>query len=230
MSRMGKNMPLSSSMEDYLEAIFEIEKTTAAVRVRDVAKRLGVTMPSVNGALKNLETLGLIRHEKYEYIELTPEGNIEAARIAAGHRVIRSFLTEVIGVDEKTAEEEACRIEHVLSPGTTSKLTEYMEQNLKRPLPHSIHKKTVNDLIPGSRGIISELKASDSMRQRLMDMGLIEGTLVEMVKSAPLGDPIQIKVRGTSLAIRRSEARTLIIEEETDVCAANRHRHGRKSE
>ena len=49
-------------------------------------------------------------------------------------------------------------------------------------------------------------------------------------KTATVGDPIQIKVRGTSLAIRRSEARTLIIEEDTDVCAANRHRHGRKSE
>lgn len=224
-------MTLSSSMEDYLEAIFEIAKTTSAVRVRDVAKRLGVSMPSVNGALKNLEASGLIRHEKYEYIELTPEGHIEAEKIATRHRIVRVFLSEVVGVDDETAEEEACRIEHVLSPGTTKKLTEYMEQSIKRPLPHSAHKKTVNDLDPGSRGIISEIKAPDIMRQRLMDLGLIKGTLVEMVRSAPLGDPIQITVRGTSLAIRRSEARTLIIEEDTDVCCkANHNRHGRKSE
>ncbi|MDP2982488.1 MAG: DtxR family transcriptional regulator [Candidatus Latescibacter sp.] len=224
-------MALSSSMEDYLEAIFEIEKTTAAVRVRDVAKRLGVTMPSVNGALKNLESLGLIRHARYEYIELTPEGSLQAARIASRHRVIQLFLREIIGVDEKTAEEEACRIEHVLSLGTTAKLTEYMEQSLKRPLPHSTHKKTVNDLTPGAHGIISEIKASDSMRQRLMDLGLIEGTRVEMIRSAPLGDPIQINVRGASLAIRRSEARTLIIEEDINACGATHHyRHGRKSE
>ncbi len=68
-------MPLSESMEDYLEAIFEIEKQKRVVRVRDVASRLGVTMPSVNGALKNLEAKGLINHEKYEYIELTQKGS-----------------------------------------------------------------------------------------------------------------------------------------------------------
>jgi DtxR family transcriptional regulator, Mn-dependent transcriptional regulator len=220
-------MTLSSSMEDYLEAIFEIEKTTTAVRVRDVSRRLGVTMPSVNGALKNLESSGLIRHEKYEYIELTPEGRILAEKISSRHRVIQIFLSEIIGVDQVTAEEEACRIEHVLSPGTIEKLTEYIERSLKQPIPHSIHKKTVNDLEPGSKGIIAEIRASDTMRQRLMDLGLIKGTPVEMIRSAPLGDPIQIKVRGTSLAIRRSEARTILIEEDTDDrCKAYRHRHG----
>jgi DtxR family Mn-dependent transcriptional regulator len=188
-------------------------------------------MPSVNGALKNLETSNLIRHEKYEYIELTPEGTVEAEKIATRHRIIRVFLSELVGVDDETAEEEACRIEHVLSPGTTEKLTDYIEQNIKRPFPHSAHKKTVNDLEPGARGIISEINAPGIMRQKLMDLGLLPGTLVEMVRSAPLGDPIQIKVRGTSLAIRRSEARTLIIEEDTDEPGGtHRYRHGRKSE
>ena len=77
-------MNLSSHMEDYLEAIFEIARHTPAVRVRDVARKLGVTMPSVNGALKNLEAAGLIRHQKYEYIELTETGAaFDASRIAA---------------------------------------------------------------------------------------------------------------------------------------------------
>jgi DtxR family transcriptional regulator, Mn-dependent transcriptional regulator len=120
-------MNLSSNMEDYLEAIFEIARETPAVRVRDVARKLGVTMPSVNGALKNLEAAGLIRHQKYEYIELTETGGVEASRIASRHRTIVVFLRELIGVDAETAEKEACRMEHVLSAETMEKLTRYIE-------------------------------------------------------------------------------------------------------
>ena len=71
---------------------------------------------------------------------------------------------------------------------------------------------TVNDLPPGGYGIIKEIKTADKIKQRFMDMGVIEGVTVEMVRPAPLGDPIQIKVLNTLLALRRSEARMLIIE------------------
>ena len=120
-------MNLSSNMEDYLEAIFEIARETPAVRVRDVARKLEVTMPSVNGALKNLEAAGFIRHQKYEYIELTEAGSSAASRISSRHRTIVVFLRELIGVDAETAGKEACRMEHVLSAETMEKLTEYIE-------------------------------------------------------------------------------------------------------
>ena len=120
-------MNLSSHMEDYLEAIFEIARKTPAVRVRDVARKLGVTMPSVNGALKNLEAAGFIHHRKYEYIELTDSGSSTASRIAARHRTIVVFLRELIGVEAETAEKEACRMEHVLSADSMEKLTAYIE-------------------------------------------------------------------------------------------------------
>jgi DtxR family transcriptional regulator, Mn-dependent transcriptional regulator len=124
-------MSLSESMEDYLEAIFEIEKRKRIVRVRDVAQKLGVTMPSVNGALKTLEALGYINHEKYEYIELTPEGNTQALRISGRHRRICTFLEQVLGVDRLTAEEDACKIEHDLSPSTMEKLSEFLDRYQK---------------------------------------------------------------------------------------------------
>ncbi len=93
---------------------------------------------------------------------------------------------------------------------------------------------TVNDLHPGNWGIIKEITATDKIRQRLMDMGIIEGAKVELIRSAPLGDPIQIKVIGTIIALRRNEARTLIIghhgEKLHDPKAhCHRHRFGRKS-
>ena len=91
--------------------------------------RLGVTMPSVNNALKNLAAQGLINHNRYEYIELTDDGVDEASRISSRHRVLLTFLRDIIGVEETTAEQEACGIEHILSPETIVKITEYIENN-----------------------------------------------------------------------------------------------------
>ncbi|MFC1692911.1 metal-dependent transcriptional regulator [Candidatus Latescibacterota bacterium] len=121
-------MTLSPNMEDYLEAIFEIEKYKRAARVKDVAEKLGVTMPSVNGALKTLEAKGFIKHEKYDYIELTELGAARASKVASRHQVIYTFLKEHLGVDKLTADEDACKIEHVLSAGTMRKLTEYIQK------------------------------------------------------------------------------------------------------
>jgi len=121
-------MTLSPSMEDYLEAIFELDKEKRAVRVKDVSKKLGVTNSSVNGALKNLEAMGLVKHEKYEYIELTDTGMSHASKIASRHYTICAFLKDVLGVDGETAEVEACKIEHVLSAETIKKLSDYLER------------------------------------------------------------------------------------------------------
>ena len=122
-------MELTPNMEDYLEAIYEIDCLKHAVRVKDVSMRLGVTMPSVNNALKNLAAKGLINHNRYEYIELTDDGVDEASRISSRHRVLLTFLRDIIGVEETTAEQEACGIEHILSPETIVKITEYIENN-----------------------------------------------------------------------------------------------------
>jgi len=62
-------------MENYLEAIFNLAKEKRVVRVRDIAKRLGVKMPTVSNMLKTLSDKGLIDYEKYEYLELTGKGS-----------------------------------------------------------------------------------------------------------------------------------------------------------
>ncbi len=93
--------------------------------------------------------------------------------------------------------------------------------------------KTINNLLPGDRAVITEMHAASSIKQRLMDLGIIEGAEIEMVRAAPLGDPVEIKVHNTLVAIRRREAATLFIEEEKkDHHGPKRHRHrfGRKSQ
>ena len=127
-------MPLTPSLEDYLEAVFVISRTKKTVRVKDVAAHLGVTMPSVNNAMKTLESKGLIIHEKYEYIELTKSGATQASRVESRHRLLFTFLRDHLGVDEQTADDDACRMEHVMSAKTLEKMSEFITKNpVSRP-------------------------------------------------------------------------------------------------
>lgn len=224
-------MALSASLEDYLEAIYEIDKSKRDVHVKDVALKLGVTMPSVNGALKNLEAKGLVTHEKYDHIELTEPGRIQAEKITSRHKMIFLFLSEILKVDGKTAEEDACKTEHVLSRITVEKMAEYLDCTL-RTENTGLPPLTVNDLLPGEQGVVKEINTLAHIRQRLMDFGIMEGITVEMVGSAPFGDPVQIKVRDTQLALRRSEAGKLVLEgkgKSHHERKTHRHRSGRKS-
>ncbi len=91
--------------------------------------------------------------------------------------------------------------------------------------------RTLNDLVPGESARVVAIDAEEDIRQRFMDLGLMEGARVEMVLSAPLGDPILVQVMNASLALRRSEAALVLIgDDEGEHRGRHRHRAGRKSE
>jgi len=114
-------------MEDYLEAIYNLEKLNKVARVKDIAKWVDVKMPSVSGALKPLIEKGLVRHEKHGYVELTPEGAKAAERVHQRHKALSEFLAQVFGLDCQTAEADACKMEHVLSPATMERFLRFAE-------------------------------------------------------------------------------------------------------
>jgi DtxR family transcriptional regulator, Mn-dependent transcriptional regulator len=119
--------PPTSVMEDYLEAIFDLGKEKRVVRVKDIAKRMDVKMPTVSSMLKTLNTRGLVNYEKYEYVELTKDGADIGKEIRRRHEVLLKFLTEILNIEFKIADEEACKMEHTLSPTTLDSLTDFME-------------------------------------------------------------------------------------------------------
>jgi DtxR family Mn-dependent transcriptional regulator len=118
--------PLTSVMEDYLEAIFDLDSEKRVVRVKDIARRMDVKMPTVSSMLKTLNDRGMVNYEKYEYVELTRKGADKGKEIRHRHEVLSSFLKNVLKVDPKTADEDACKMEHALSDRTLNNLTEYM--------------------------------------------------------------------------------------------------------
>jgi len=117
---------ITPGMETYLETIKKIEEEKKVVRVKGIARKLRVKMPTVTEALRNLCEEGLIRHEKYGHIELTPEGNKLAEEIDSRHQILFSFLREILGVDSQLADEDACRIEHVISRATVRRLVKFV--------------------------------------------------------------------------------------------------------
>lgn len=122
-----KNQHLTPTMEDYLEAIYNLAKEKRAVRVRDIAKRLGVRMPTVTNMLKTLSERGMIDYEKYEYLALTKKGGTVGQEIDRRHQIFRSFLTDILKIDFDQADEDACKMEHAVSPVTLEAFVTFME-------------------------------------------------------------------------------------------------------
>jgi len=116
---------ISAAQEDYIEAILALESENGRVRVRDLAERLAVHKSTVTAALKTLTEKALISYEPYGRIELTREGRRAAERVAAVHAVVKTFLTDVLLVDGVTAEENACRMEHVVDRDVLDRLVSF---------------------------------------------------------------------------------------------------------
>lgn len=119
--------PLTSVMEDYLEAIFDLDQEKKIIRVKDIAKRMDVKMPTVSSMLKTLNDRGLVNYEKHEYIELTKDGEDVGKEMRRRHKVLLKFLTEILEIKLDIADVEACKMEHTLSSATLNRLTGFME-------------------------------------------------------------------------------------------------------
>jgi DtxR family Mn-dependent transcriptional regulator len=118
---------LSASLEDYLEAILLLERTSRVARVSEIAGQLGVSRPSVTGALKSLTARRLVAHAPYGHVTLTDEGARIALEVERRHLAIRDFLTEVLGIPADRAETTACKLEHVLEADTLAYFVSYAE-------------------------------------------------------------------------------------------------------
>jgi DtxR family Mn-dependent transcriptional regulator len=118
---------LSASLEDYLEAILQLERASRVARVSEIADQLGVSRPSVTGALKNLAGRGLVSHARYGHVVLTDEGTRIAMDVERRHVLIRDFLTGVLAIPDDKAEIAACRMEHVLEADVLAHFVAYGE-------------------------------------------------------------------------------------------------------
>jgi DtxR family Mn-dependent transcriptional regulator len=244
---------LSSSLEDYLEAIFHIVAEKGAARAKDISKRLRVNSSSVTGALRSLAAQGLVNYSPYDVVTLTSKGGAVAEGVVRRHEVLRDFLIKVLAVPPDLAEESACRMEHVVRGKVLERLIQFIEfievcprggskwirgfqhycehgrdyehcerclllclEELKEKASQKGGERamtvSLGDLKPGQKGRIAKITGRGAANKRIVDMGVTPGTVVEVERVAPMGDPIEIKVKGYHLSLRKEEADGIKIE------------------
>jgi DtxR family Mn-dependent transcriptional regulator len=217
---MTSILNLSAARQDYLEVILNLTEKQDKVRITDIAATLGIAKASVNEAVNILAELKLVKQEKYGPVELTTEGKEQAVKVRYRHRMLARFLTDILHVDPKTAEKDACLIEHVVSPVTLLRLTEYLEQ--AAPLKdkkekreglkmEAVNTRALSELQPGAKGKVVRITNTEGVRRRLLDMGVVSGAEVVVEGMAPLGDPMEIKVKGYRLSLRKNEAASIYV-------------------
>lgn len=119
--RKKKNF-IGESLEDYTEAILNLEKENGVARVTDISNRLSVSKPSVTEALNILKEKGIIIYSPYKPIKLTPKGKSLAKKIKKKHDILCNFLEKILKVDNQKAKIYACKMEHILEKEIVYKL------------------------------------------------------------------------------------------------------------
>lgn len=120
-------MSLQESGEMYLESIYILARSKGAVRSIDIVEYMNYSKPSVSRAVKLLKNGDFILIDEHGYITLTPKGYEIAEKIVERHTLISSFLVH-LGVDKQIADDDACKIEHVISDESFSAIKAYAEK------------------------------------------------------------------------------------------------------
>ncbi|UCD14329.1 MAG: metal-dependent transcriptional regulator [Thermoplasmatales archaeon] len=114
------------TIEDYVELLYDLQKNKKPVHTNDIASVLNINPASVTEIFQKLNNDGYINYEKYGGATLTQKGEKIAIATKKKHDTLKKFL-KILGVDEKIADMDACKIEHVVDPMTMEKLTKFVE-------------------------------------------------------------------------------------------------------
>jgi DtxR family Mn-dependent transcriptional regulator len=227
-------------VEEYLEAIYDLESRDGAAKTTSIAKCLKVAPASVTEVLKSLSEKGFVQYEPYRGATLTDEGKKIADTIKRKHRLLEVFLTDVLKLNREKVHDEACRMEHTISEETEDALCRMLDAPAHCPhgSPISPCNKEVGscaecdgagktdapfvnrdkkiipitNLRPEQKGRIAFIRGDCKVVQRLSDLGLTLGTHVSILKKAPMGGPVEISVRRTKLAVDHAIAENIFIE------------------
>jgi DtxR family Mn-dependent transcriptional regulator len=226
----------SDSVEEYLEAIYTFNEKGELAKNAELAKRLRVSPPSVTQMIKKLADEGLVEYEPYKGAILTGRGMAVAQKVVRKHRLLERFLYDFLGLDRGKIHDEACRLEHSLSDEAAAALCDALDKpetcpDDGKPIPPCpldvddceqcataremgvpILLTELSNLKPGEEGVLAFIRAGTTASQRLLDMGLTKGTRIKVLNAAPFQGPIEVEVRGSTLAIGRGLAGKVFIE------------------
>jgi DtxR family Mn-dependent transcriptional regulator len=218
------NAALTAPVEDYLKAIYELERSGEAAETNAIARILDIAPASVSGMIRRLATQQLITHERYRGARLTALGRKAALKTLRRHRVIEAYLTSALGYSWDRVHDEAERLEHAASDELIDRMAAAIGEPETDPHGAPIPKRdgTLREpaLMP-----LSELNAGDHARveqvsddsaemlRYLAELGIVPGTAVQVVAREPFDGPIALRLAdgtrtiGPALAVQVLVAR-----------------------
>jgi DtxR family Mn-dependent transcriptional regulator len=204
----------TATLEEYLEAIYRLG--TGPVRPTQIAEAVGVSGPTVTATLRRLEAHGLVSRSGTDVV-LTQDGQAQALDIVRKHRVAETFLVGTLGLDWDAAHEEACALEHALSPRVLEALERFLDNPEVCPHGHPIPGAdgSMADMggeplcnVPEgtSASVVSVVENDDGLLGYLGSLGLRPGARVSVVERAPFQGPLTVEIAGIRTAIAHEVA------------------------
>lgn len=205
----------SATLEEYLETIYKMS-LNGEVRPTQIAESLAVSGPTVTATLRRLETAGLVTRPGGG-VALTDEGRRGAIEVVRRHRLAERFLVDALQLPWDAVHEEACLLEHAMSP----RMLEALERFLDNPAvcPHGHPIPSVDGALPEPAGVplagldvdsealvVRVSEDDDAVVSYLGSIGLVPGARVHVREIAPFEGPMLLLVSGTERAVSRQIA------------------------
>lgn len=215
---------VSPQVQDYLKAIYELERRPGGASTSAIAEVLGLRAASVTGMLKKMASMKFIRHTPYQGARLTPRGEKIALEVVRHHRLIELFLIEVLGYSWDEVHHEADRLEHFISEDFEDRLAAHLGHPEVDPHGDPIPakdgtladpcQKRLDQLAPGGSARIARVDDRDPARLRhAADLGLIPTARVTLLKTDPYGGSLRLRVGEDERSVGPELARWIFIEE-----------------
>jgi DtxR family transcriptional regulator, Mn-dependent transcriptional regulator len=220
----GSVAALTAPTEDYLKAIYELERSGDAAGTNEIAAQLGIAAASVSGMMRRLAEQGLIAHEPYRGVRLTEAGRRAALRTLRRHRIIEAYLTHALGYPWDQVHDEAERLEHAASDNLIDRMAAAIGEPARDPHGAPIPTRegavdeptltSIDELAVGARARVRRVSDHDGERLRyLAELGVTPGTTIEVLERAPFDGPITVELEnGVTRSVGRSLARQVLVE------------------
>jgi len=207
---MPNTLRTTSAKEDYLKAIFALGTEGRRVHTTELADHLGVRKPSVTAMVKRLAEAGWVDHSPRRGARLTAKGRLATMQVVRRHRLLETFLVEVLDLDWSEVHAEAEVLEHHLSERMVDAIDRVLGQPSEdphgHPIPDAAGRLRERALLPlgalatSERGTVREVRTDGAERlQRWKELGLVPGAPVRMGERLDLEDVMHVEVGGKTI-------------------------------
>lgn len=213
---------LTAPVEDYLKAVYELERAGEPAATTHLAARLQVAPASVTGMVRRLARQGLLTHERYRGVRLTAAGRLAALRTIRRHRVIEAYLVRALGYRWDEVDVEAERLEHAASDRFVDRMAKAIGEPTVdphgAPIPSregavfEARYRPLADLAPGATADVMQVSDDDpSLLRYLDDLAIRPGSTVRIVDRAPFGGPITLAIGRATRVVGPALAERILV-------------------